>query len=214
MGGWCGQQRYRLKPRQPGCRAHCQSVQAGFITVMEDHRPARMLAILLGASTFPNAPGLAESRAFHKSAADVKEYFWDESGLSLPMRNVLSLFDDSRPPSDQLVEIASFLQRRKSQLEDDRSRPEGLMLRLASLTRKRFASGRFSSCDECSKSISDKPVIDPEHVPEAIRIPPAPDASALTLAGWRSCAGCGAHFNRQVNELLHEEAYFLDHAPS
>jgi hypothetical protein len=44
--------------------------------------------------------------------------------------------------------------------------------RLASLTRKRFASGRFSSCDECSKSISDKPVIHPEHVPEAIRIPP------------------------------------------
>jgi hypothetical protein len=65
-----------------------------------------------------------------------------------------------------------------------------------------------------SKSISDKPVIDPEHVPEAIRIPPAPDASASTLAGSRSCAGCGAHFNRQVNELLHEEAYFLDHAPS
>jgi hypothetical protein len=27
------------------------------------------------------------------------------------------------------------------------------MLRLASLTRKRFASGRFSSYDECSKSI-------------------------------------------------------------
>jgi hypothetical protein len=46
------------------------------------------------------------------------------------------------------------------------------------------------------------------------RIPPAPDASASTLAGSRSCAGCGAHFNRQVNELLHEEAYFLDHAPS
>jgi hypothetical protein len=28
------------------------------------------------------------------------------------------------------------------------------------------------------------------------------------------CAGCGVHFNRQVNELLHEEAYFLNHAPS
>jgi hypothetical protein len=36
------------------------------------------------------------------------------------------------------------------------------MLRLASFTRKRFASGRFSSCDEYSKSISDKAVIRPE----------------------------------------------------
>ena len=57
-------------------------------------------------------------------------------------------------------------------------------------------------------------VIHPEHVPGSICIPPAPDASASTLPARAPCAGCGAHFNRQVNELLHEEAYFLNHAPS
>ena len=57
-------------------------------------------------------------------------------------------------------------------------------------------------------------VIHPEHVPGSICIPPAPDASASTLPARAPCAGCGVHFNRQVNELLHEEAYFLNHAPS
>ena len=56
--------------------------------------------------------------------------------------------------------------------------------------------------------------IHPEHVPGSICIPPAPDASASTLPARAPCAGCGVHFNRQVNELLHEEAYFLNHAPS
>ena len=62
--------------------------------------------------------------------------------------------------------------------------------------------------------ISEWPVIHPEHVPEAICIPQAPDASASTLPARAPCAGCGAHFDRQVNELLHEEAYFLNHPPS
>src|ERR1700722_12443109 len=41
-----------------------------------------------------------------------------------------------------------------------------------------------------------------------------PDASASTLPARAPRAGCGAHLNRQVNELLHEEAYFLNRAPS
>jgi hypothetical protein len=57
-------------------------------------------------------------------------------------------------------------------------------------------------------------VMHPEHVPGSICIPPAPDAGASTLPARASCAGCGVRFNRQVNELLDEEAYFLNHAPS
>src|ERR1700722_6846833 len=79
---------------------------------MPDEQPSRILAVVLGASTFPNAPKLAEGRAFYISAADIKEYFCDSAGLALPRRNVLSLFDDSRSPSDQLVEVAGFLPRR------------------------------------------------------------------------------------------------------
>jgi len=87
-----------------------------------------MLAVLLGASTFPNAPKLAEGRAFYISAADVKEYLWDERGLALPRRNVLSLFDDSRSPSDQLMEVAHFLARRTLELKSEGSRPEDLLI--------------------------------------------------------------------------------------
>ena len=53
-----------------------------------------------------------------------------------------------------------------------------------------------------------------EHVPEAICIPPAPDASASTLPARTPAQVAVRPFNRQVNELLHEEAYFLSHAPN
>jgi hypothetical protein len=87
-----------------------------------------MLTILLGASKFPNAPKLAQGRAFYNSAADIKEYLWDAHGLALPWQNTLSLFDDSRSPSDQLVEVAKFLMRRTQELKNEGSRPEDLLI--------------------------------------------------------------------------------------
>jgi hypothetical protein len=59
--------------------------------------------------------------------------------------------------------------------------------------------------------LSEWRVIHPEHVPGSICIPRAPDASASTLPARAPCAGCGNHFNRQASELLHEDAYFLNH---
>jgi hypothetical protein len=52
----------------------------------------------------------------------------------------------------------------------------------------------------CKDHLPDKPVAHREQAPEAIRILPAPDVGARYLRGSRSCAGCGAHFHRQVNE--------------
>ena len=95
---------------------------------MPDEQPSRILAVLLGASTFPNAPKLAEGRAFYISAADVKEYLCDSAGLALPRRNVLSLFDDSRSPSDQLVEVAGFLTRRSLELKAEGTRAGDLFI--------------------------------------------------------------------------------------
>jgi hypothetical protein len=95
---------------------------------MPDEQPSRALAVLLGASTFPNAPKLAEGRAFYISAADVKEYLCDQAGLALPRRNVLSLFDDSRSPSDQLVEVAGFLTRRSLELKAEGTRVGDLFI--------------------------------------------------------------------------------------
>ncbi len=84
---------------------------------MLDPQATRTVAVLLGASEFPQSPNLAEGRAFTLSAADVKHYFCAEGGLALPRRNVLSLFDDYRSPSDQLIELTSFLTKRKLELE-------------------------------------------------------------------------------------------------
>ena len=87
-----------------------------------------MLAVVLGASTFPNAPKLADGRAFYISAADVIDYLRGESGLTLPRHNILSLFDDSRSPSDQLMEIAGFLTRHELELKSEGARAEDLLI--------------------------------------------------------------------------------------
>ena len=93
---------------------------------MPSDQPSRMLAVILGASTFPNAPKLAEGRAFYNSAADVKEYLGEEQGLALPRQNIFSLFDDSHSASEQLVEVAKFLRGRTGEPKD--SRPEDLLI--------------------------------------------------------------------------------------
>ena len=95
---------------------------------MPDDQPSRMLAVLLGASTFPNAPKLAEGRAFYNSAADVKEYLGEEQGLALPRQNILSLFDDSHSAPEQLVEVAKFLERRTRELKSEGFPPEDLLI--------------------------------------------------------------------------------------
>ena len=95
--------------------------------IIPGDRPSRMLAVVLGASTFPNAPNLTESRAFDKSAADLKEYLSRPWSRSAHAQRTFPIHD-SRSPSDQLVEIASFLSRRKSQLENEGSRPDSLLI--------------------------------------------------------------------------------------
>lgn len=94
----------------------------------QDMQPASMLAILLGASTFPKSPQLHQGRFFYNSAADVMEYLTDPGGMALMPQNLLWLFDDSRSSSDQLVEIAEFLTRRDSELKPTGSRPLDLLI--------------------------------------------------------------------------------------
>jgi hypothetical protein len=87
-----------------------------------------MLAVLLGASEFPKSPQLLESRSFYNSAYDVREYLCDGTGLALPRANVLSLFNDTRSSSDQLEEIAGFLENREQQLKSVGSSPSQLLI--------------------------------------------------------------------------------------
>src|SRR5258705_6499833 len=95
---------------------------------MAEDQPAGMLAVILGASNFPDAPKVSEGRAFYLSAADIKQYLSHESGLAIPRHNILSLFDDSRSPTDQLMEIAKFLSRRTLELKNEGSRAQDLLI--------------------------------------------------------------------------------------
>src|SRR5712691_11465000 len=95
---------------------------------MPEGQRSGMLAVILGASFFPDSPKLAESRAFYISAADVKDYLGQESGLAILRRNIVSLFDDSRSPADQLTEIAKFLSRRPGELKTEGYEVDALLV--------------------------------------------------------------------------------------
>jgi len=79
---------------------------------MAGDKSSTMLAVILGASKYSNAPQLVAGRAFYLSASDVEDYLCDESGLAIPPQNVRSLFDETRSSSEQLIDLANFLQRR------------------------------------------------------------------------------------------------------
>jgi hypothetical protein len=94
---------------------------------MSDDQSSRTLAIVLGASVFPDSPKL-QGASFSNSAADVRRYLVDEKGLGLPGENLLSLFNDSRSPAGQLIAIAKFLTLRSAQLKTEGSRPDNLLV--------------------------------------------------------------------------------------
>ena len=93
----------------------------------EEPNAHQTLAVLLGASLFRRAPKLAQGRAFHNSAADFQEYLLDPTGLNLPQENVIWLFDDSRSPSDQLQDLANFLESRSNELKISGMPPQDLI---------------------------------------------------------------------------------------
>ena len=96
---------------------------------MPEFQAAQMLVVFLGASEFPNASQqFAANPAFNNSAADLRDYFKDRAGLSVPERNIEWLFDDSRSPADQLAHIAQFLQARGQELESNGGQVSDLMI--------------------------------------------------------------------------------------
>jgi Caspase domain len=97
---------------------------------MTDSQPSphTKLALLLGASVFSRSPKLAKGRAFYNSAADFRDYLTDLDGLALQDENILWLFDDSRSPSDQLQDIAGFLENRTALLKNAGRPPQDLIV--------------------------------------------------------------------------------------
>jgi hypothetical protein len=88
-----------------------------------------MLAVILGASRFPEAPNLTAGRQFMNSAADVEEYVKSENrGLAVPGDNVLYLFDDSRSGGDQVSAIGKFLAKKCPRIADKDGGPEDFLV--------------------------------------------------------------------------------------
>jgi hypothetical protein len=90
--------------------------------------PETTLAVILGASEFPKQPNLTGSKSFLKSAQDFKTYLLDQSGLGLPVENVLDLFDcdDAAPEIDERV--VTFLEGRQKNLVEQNKRARDLIL--------------------------------------------------------------------------------------
>lgn len=83
--------------------------------------PQQTVAVILGASEFRRAPRLAQGRAFYNSARDFYDYLVGNDGLSIAVQNVLWLFDDTRSSSDQLTDVAAFLEGRCTALKQEGS---------------------------------------------------------------------------------------------
>ncbi len=74
------------------------------------------LVIVLGASAWPNSPGLQASKAFMHAAHGFRDYLLDPRGFGLPAANLLDLFDAPSSVSDQLEQLDSFLQQQSQAL--------------------------------------------------------------------------------------------------
>ncbi|MBM3482885.1 MAG: hypothetical protein FJX66_06250 [Alphaproteobacteria bacterium] len=69
----------------------------------------RIIAIMLGASAWPNMPSLKASSAFVRSAEQMRDYLRSTDWLGLPEHQILDLFDDTRSNNDTDMEIRRFL---------------------------------------------------------------------------------------------------------
>jgi tetratricopeptide (TPR) repeat protein len=74
--------------------------------------PSTTIAILLGASAWPNSPGFQASPAFINAAQGLKKYLLSPSGFDLPVANFFDQFDTPISTSDQLEMLGSFLEKR------------------------------------------------------------------------------------------------------
>jgi uncharacterized caspase-like protein len=89
---------------------------------------SRTLAILLGASEYPNAPSLTARRSFLESARGWSDYLFRKDSLAVRADDWLSLFDDPRPASEQLRAVRDFLRARTGDSTSKRTAPSTVLL--------------------------------------------------------------------------------------
>jgi hypothetical protein len=80
-------------------------------------QPDRMLAIVFGASEWPDYPDFIAAPSFSRSARDIADYLCDRNGLNLPRRNVQVLVDTFESASEIVEQMHAFIQRRRAELK-------------------------------------------------------------------------------------------------
>ena len=94
----------------------------------KEPNPQQILAIILGASSYQKSPRLAQGRMFYNSAQDFLEYLNNPDGMNVPRENINFLFDDSRSPSDQISDIADFIETRSQELKSKATDPQDIII--------------------------------------------------------------------------------------
>src|SRR5579864_3198083 len=85
--------------------------------IAETPSPQTTLAILLGASQWPNSPQFQSSEAFANSAIRLKEYLLSVNQFKLPRENLLDLFNSPKTWDEIDEEIGKFLDQRISAMK-------------------------------------------------------------------------------------------------
>src|SRR5271166_2417867 len=75
--------------------------------------PQTTLAVIFGASRWPDAPKFEDAPSFERSADELISFLRDPKGVGLPWRNIKSLFDSLDDAAEQLDQAASFIERHR-----------------------------------------------------------------------------------------------------
>jgi hypothetical protein len=97
---------------------------------MDEHAPSphTTLAILFGASAWPDSPDFHGSAAFANVARDFRAYLLNPQQFGLPEENFLDLFDTEQGPHEIDRAIRTFLDQRTAAMRQGAKRP-ALLLR-------------------------------------------------------------------------------------
>lgn len=100
------------------CWLHKIKNSVGGIVSLEEPSPQTTVAILLGASDWPEHSQLAGSPAFRASANKIRNYFRNPDLFGLPSENWLDLFDQHQEnPYEVDLRISNFLSSRLAQMK-------------------------------------------------------------------------------------------------
>jgi len=90
--------------------------------------PGTTLALVFGASRWPDAPKFEDAPSFEQSANDLIEYLRDPEGFGLPWSNIKIFFNSLDDAAEQLEQAKQFIERRRRQAVGTAEVPTDLLV--------------------------------------------------------------------------------------